>query len=122
MVFISIGRGCSVKYQIDKHRHKIPTLFFDWLQTSMDAVISILGCDDIDKILFLDNIVRDLNNPYHKEIRSRVCIKSLEYCISIHDLYKDFKDNDMVEFISKYKSRFNRIIEYIKSNEKIKSI
>jgi hypothetical protein len=118
MVFISIGNTCAVKHQIDKHRHKIPTLFFDWLMTSMQAVIKILSCDDINKILFFDNIVRDIKNPFHED-KSRICIKSLVHCISIHDLDRNFTDDDIMDFINKYKIRFYRIIEYIKSNEKI---
>ena len=37
MVYISIGRSCSVKYQIDKYKHKLETLFFDWLMTSINS-------------------------------------------------------------------------------------
>ena len=39
--------------------------------------------------------------------------------MSIHDLSRTYTDNDLLEFINKYNRRFNRIIEYIKSNEKI---
>ena len=113
MVYISIGVACSVKYQIDKHKHKIETLFFDRLITSMKSVIEILSCDDINKILYFDNIIRDANN------NSRVIIKSLDHCVSIHDLKINFTNNDILEFIDKYKRRFNRIIKYIKSDEKI---
>ena len=50
-VFISIGYVCNVKYQIDKYRDKKETLFFDYLMTHMDSVISILSCKNIDDIL-----------------------------------------------------------------------
>jgi hypothetical protein len=118
MVYISIGCACNVKYQIDKHKHKLETLFFDWLMTSMKSVIEILGCDDINNILYFDNIIRDQDNPFW-DGHSRIIIRSLDYCVSIHDILCDFTDKDILDFIEKYKRRFNRIIEYIKSDEKI---
>lgn len=118
MKYISIGINCSVKYNIDKYRNKSETLFFDWLMTSMNSVIEILGCNDINNILYFDNIIRNINNPYHNEM-SRIIIKSLNQCVSIHDLPKNYTDTDILNFIDKYKKRFNRIIEHIKSNEKI---
>lgn len=118
MVYISIGNACNVKYQIDKHKNKIETLFFDWLMTSMNSVIEILSCNDINKILYFDNIIRNINTPFNSD-KSCIIIKSLDFCESIHDVSREFTDNDILEFINKYKRRFNRIIEYIKSDEKI---
>jgi len=94
------------------------TLFFDLLMTSMEAVIQILSCSNIDTILYHDNIVKDMINPMCGD-NSRINIKSLNYCVSIHDLGVIFDDNDIQEFINKYKRRFYRLIEYIKSNEKL---
>jgi hypothetical protein len=118
MVYISIGVACTVKHQIDKHKKKIETLFFDWLMTSMTSVIEVLRCEDISTILNFDNIVRDANTPYHRDM-SRILIKSLNYCVSIHDFKKWYNDKHIHEFIDKYTRRFNRIIQYIKSDEKI---
>ena len=86
--------------------------------TSMDSVIEILNCNNINTILYSDNIVRDLNNPSNSN-NSRIIIKSLNFCVSIHDLGKNYTDNDVLDFIDKYSRRFKRIIEYIKSNEQI---
>ena len=120
MKYISIGHICSVKYNIDKYRGKSETLFFDWLITSMNSIIDILGCDNIDNILYFDNIIKDINYSYtDKDTHSCIIIKSLDVCVSIHDLPINYIDNDILDFIYKYKRRFNRIIEYIKSNEKI---
>jgi hypothetical protein len=118
MKYISIGNACSVKYNIDKYKGKCETLFFDWLITSMNSVIDILSSSNINTILYFDNIVRDINNPYHNK-NSRIIIKSLDFCCSIHDFPAYYSDNDIINFIDKYTRRFNRIIEYIKSNEKI---
>jgi uncharacterized protein YktA (UPF0223 family) len=118
MKYISIGVACCVKYNIDKYIGNSETLFFDWLMTSMNSVIEILSCNNINNILYLDNIILDVNNPYKLE-NSRIVIKSLNFCVSIHDLPRNYTDNDILDFIDKYTRRFNRIIEYIKSNEKL---
>ncbi len=118
MVYISIGTACNVKYQIDRCKGKSETLFFDWLMTSMSSVIEILSCDDITKILYVDNCIRDPDEPFHSN-NSRILVKSLDFCVSIHDLKREFNDNDLNEFIDKYKRRFNRILEFIKSEEPI---
>jgi hypothetical protein len=118
MVYISIGNACNVKYQISKHKHQSQTLFFDHLMTTMSAVIDIFSCQDINHILFFDNIQRDIHNPFHLH-NSRIIVKSLNYCISIHDIKCEFTDTDVFEFIDKYKRRFNRMIKIILSTEKI---
>lgn len=118
MKYISLGDDCCVKYNIDKYKGKSETLFFDWLMTSMNSVIDILNCNDINSILHFNNITRDINNPYHNS-NSRIIIKSLNFCYSIHDLPINYTYNDILIFIDKYKRRFYRIINYIKSNQKI---
>jgi hypothetical protein len=118
MKYISIGFRCSVKYNIKKYRDDNETLFFDWLITSMNSVIEILGCDNIKNIFYFENIIRDINKPYHNT-NSRINIKSLDLCCSIHDLTINYTNNDVSNFIYRYTRRFNRIIEYIKSKEKI---
>ena len=117
MKYISIGPACTTKYQIDEHKGKSETLFFDWLMTSMDSVIKIIDCKDINSILYADNIIRDPINPYHHN-NSRIRINSLD-CVSIHDLGTEYTQDDVTEFIEKYKRRFYRILEIIQSNEKV---
>ena len=118
MKYISIGNGCSVKYQIDKYKGKEKTLLFDTVSSSMNAVIELLGCDDINSILYFDNIVREINNPYNGN-NSRIIIKSLYYFISLHDIPKEYTDSHIYSFIDMCKRRLTRIINYIKSDEKI---
>lgn len=84
----------------------------------MDAVIKILKCENIKDILFFENIITDITNPIN-ENNQRVLINSLNYCVSIHDMPINYTDNNVFEFINKYERRFNRIIEYIKSNKKL---
>ena len=105
MVYISIGSGCNVKHQIDKHKHKLETLFFDWLITSINSVIEILSCCDISNILYFDNIIRDINHPYHSN-NSQIIIKSLNRC----NIY-NANDTNNTNNILKYEHCF-----YIKLN------
>ena len=115
---ISIGSKCNVKFQINKYVKKQETLFFDWLGTDMETVIKILQCKNICDILYHDNIVKDPKNPYTKS-NSRIIIKSLPYCVSIHDFTINFKKEDIDSFINKYERRFKRLIELICSTEKL---
>ena len=86
--------------------------------TSMESVINILSCNNITDILYIENICRDINIQYHNN-NSRIVIKSLDFCVSIHDLPIKYNNNDVIGFIDTYTRRFKRIIEYIKSNKKI---
>jgi hypothetical protein len=117
MVYISIGEYCCVKHQIYTHKHKIETLFFDWLVTSMESVIEVLS-GDINQILTKDTVVLDTKNPIFNN-KSRILIQSLHSCVSVHDVKVDFNDTDILEFIDTYKRRWNRILTYIRSQEKI---
>ena len=118
--FLSIGYNCCVKFQINKHKGSKETLFFDWLGTDMNSVISILETTDINNILFFDNIFRDSTKPNSKYGKyARVTIKSLSRCVFIHDLPVNMKNKDVYDFIEKYKRRHQRMIDYIKGKEKI---
>ena len=124
MVFISIGRGCMVKYQINKQIGSTPTLFFDWLITDMDSVIEIFNnysCGNINELLSCKNVAQCSKSPIHNNKHARIFIGPdfLPCCISIHDVNSIYTDADICNFVEKYKRRFARIIEYINSNEKI---
>jgi hypothetical protein len=115
MIYISIGNACNVKYQIDKFIGEKETLFFDRLITDINSVNTILACDNLEKILYPDNIVK----IGIKDNKSRISIKSLSNCISIHDIGIEISEKDIMDFIDKYKRRYDRIIDYIKGSEKI---
>lgn len=118
MVYISIGSSCVIKHYIDKYNSKNKTLFFDWLMISMKSVIDVLECNDINTILNIDNIIADPSAPI-VDNNARIINKKLDFCVSIHDVPAKFTNKDIIEFIDKYKRRYERIINYIKSSEKI---
>jgi hypothetical protein len=116
MHFISIGPNCILKKQISKHIYSTETLFFDWILTNMSSVISILETDNIEKILNIDNVIRDIKTSNH----GKIIVKSLSYCVAIHDAHPDLDETeDISNFIEKYKRRYSRIIQYVLNNEKI---
>ena len=118
-MFISIGTACDVNYNIDKFTVSKPTFFFDWLMTDMDSVNKILGTDKIDSILFLENIIQDPKKPAPNVAKSRIIIKSLSFCVSIHDIPVSYDSSHINNFIEKYKRRYNRIIETILNNTSV---
>lgn len=115
-MFISIGASCDVKFFIDKVNGPKATLFFDWLITDMASVNAILGTNDINSILFVDNIMKNPNIPSYGST-ARIVIKSLSLCESIHDVPVACKSFHISEFIETYKRRYNRIIHYILNNK-----
>ena len=117
-MFISIGTSCDVKYNIDKFTGSKKTFFFDWLMTDMVSVNKIVGTNNIDSILFLENIIQDPKNPTY-ESNSRIIIKSLLFCVSIHDIPVSYNSLHINNFIEKYKRRYNRIIETILNNKSV---
>jgi hypothetical protein len=117
-LFISIGQNCSVKFNIDKYIKSKETLFFDWLMVDMNSVNKIFEVDNVDNIDNIDNILNSENiiqNPKrpHFGNNSSIIIKSLSYCESIHDLPITFNKTHINDFVTKYKRRYTRIIEYI---------
>ena len=106
--FISLGNNCSIKYNIDIHIGKKQTLFFDWLITDMKSVNELLSCSNIDNIININSIHRIGGNS--SKNLSKISIKTLSKCISIHDLPLKYSNNEANDFVNKYKQRYFRII------------
>lgn len=117
MKFISIGDSCNIKHQIDTNHIKEETLFFDWLMSDMDSVNIILkNHNNIDDIININKLTIKTKN----RSKSKIYFNFLPRMISMHDVKINYNQDDLKEFINKYKRRFNRIIDYIKNyNDKI---
>lgn len=83
--------------------------------TDMNSVNKIIGCENIDSILFFKNITLNHKTPTHHD-NSIIDISSLSFCRSIHDLPIKYDSSHIKDFIAKYKRRYDRIVEMIKSN------
>ena len=111
---VSIGSECDVKYQINKYLNiNKETDFFDWLITDMVSVCDILS-KDINTILTFPNI----KLIGYKNRNAIVQLKNCNKIISMHDIPINYSFNNIYSFILKYKRRYNRLIELIKSNSK----
>lgn len=113
-IFISIGETCTIKGNIDTYIGSKETLFFDWLISDMNGVNEILASDDINNILFYENIIQNPNNLQNDKY-ARIIIKSLSSCESIHDVPINFNSGTIYEYIKRYKRRYHRIINFIKN-------
>jgi len=116
-MFISIGSKCNVRHQISKHFKYGETMFFDWLGTDMDTVNIILQTSDITNYFSPCNIIEEPNTL--DASHARLAIKNLPKCISVHDVRKNYNSRDIDTFITKYKRRFDRLLQIIKSNNKL---
>ena len=128
MKFISLGRHCDIAHNIKLYNNDhVITNFFDWLRIDFSAVLDILNIGQIEKIFNKQNIIID-KKSYQHESNIGITFKNFETkqlcCLSHHDIKlenynNEAMNNQLTEFIEKYKRRYNRLMDVIKSNEKI---
>jgi hypothetical protein len=121
--FISLGRHCDIKEQINKFT-KEPTLFFDWLRSDFKAVLKVLSYTNIlDELLFHDNIITYSYNKYDMGVEFKNMIVGNEklFLLSHHDITTDTViDKDVIQnFINKYERRWHRIMNIINNSNKL---
>lgn len=127
-MYISLGRHCNIAIYIKKFiNNDIPTQFFDWSRTDFKCVLFILNLRIIDIIFNNNNIIVDkelfkcdneLSMTLNNFNKDTLCL------LYHHDIpYKEYNkqemDNKLLEFINKYKRRYDRLIELIKTDTKI---
>jgi hypothetical protein len=120
--FISLGRHCDVKEQIDKFT-KGPTLFFDWLRSDFKAVIKVFSYNNIlEELLFHDNIIT-IKHPYDilnicVEFKNMIMGDNKLFLLSHHDIAIDtvVDENVIQNFIDKYERRWYRVIDIINNS------
>jgi hypothetical protein len=120
--FISLGRHCELKEQIDNFfTSPEPTLFFDWLRSDFKAVLKVFSYKNIlEELLFHDNI---LTYAYSErdagvEFKNMILGDNKYFLLSHHDIESGaVLDKDAIQnFIDKYERRWNRIVEAIKQS------
>jgi hypothetical protein len=121
-MFISLGRNCDVAYNI-KHFTPGETNFFDWTRTDFKCVLYILNLKNIDTLLNAENIIID-----KKLDDISILFKNFEKdnltLLFHHDIIvKEYSVQEMSKqisgFIDKYKRRYDRLINLIKTDNKI---
>ena len=136
MKYISLGRHCDVVYNIKKNiDDSVPTQFFDWVRTDFKCVLDILKLERTEpeallevsetgfySIFNIENIIID-DKTFAIDKQIGVTLKNFENkqntLLFRHDIpLKEYNDaelnNQITEFITKYKRRFDRLIELIK--------
>jgi hypothetical protein len=127
MHFVSLGRHCDVAYNIKNYINQdFPTQFFDWLRTDFKCILYILKLKNIYQIFNIANFSIDYETFAPRDLS--ITLKNFEKenlnLIFHHDISFDNYDNielnyKLICFIDKYKRRFNRLIEVIKSDKRI---
>lgn len=117
-MYISVGDGCNMAYQIAKHKEKRESLFFDWVTVNLDSVIKVMeNIHSIETILNTKAINKI--GQFESTKKSIVSLDTLDFFKSPHDMNIKFSKKDKEEFISKYKRRLERIKKAIEGDEKI---
>lgn len=117
MKIISLGNACVTRYRIDELNLKrgigrSTTGFFDWVRTiNFSRLLDVLTCKSIDDVLIITSITFD-------EEKQKMNVHFNEM-IATHDLHKGYTDEDVTNFKLKYKRRYGRLIETIKSDEEL---
>ena len=112
------GPACAVANCIKKFYHNdYKTNFFDFLEVSFYSIIQLLKIENIENI---DNELRTntyiISNSVNKK---SIYFNNFNKMISHHDLEKNYSPEDFENFIEKYKRRYNRLINFIKEEDKI---
>ena len=103
------GFACAVATSIKKYyNNNYQTQMFDYLVCSLNDINNILKTNNSDNII---------NNLEITPIDDKSCVKFKNYdnLISYHDLLNPYTKSDYNNFIEKYKRRYNRLLEIIKS-------
>ena len=103
------GFACAVATSIKKYyNNNYQTQIFDYLVCSLNTINSILKTTNYNDII---------NNLEITPIDNKSCVKFKNYdnLISYHDLLNPYTKSDYINFIEKYKRRYNRLLEIIKN-------
>lgn len=127
MKFISLGRHCATAFNIKKYIDQgHETQFFDWVRTDFKCILEILRIKNIDEIINIENIIvdKELFKDYNISITFKNFVKDNLTLLFHHDIeYREYTEQEMnqqiIEFNDKYKRRYDRLIDLIKSEQKI---
>jgi hypothetical protein len=129
-VYISLGRRCDVAHNIKKfnlNNNKFKkTNFFDWLRCDFKCMLEILKLKQPNILLNKNNIVID-KELFRVDSNVSITFDNFDKqnltCLSHHDInLHNFEINpkrELTLFIKKYKRRFYRFLDLIKSNNRL---
>jgi hypothetical protein len=124
-MYLSLGRHCDIAFNIKKYSNENKkTQFFDWIRTDFECIIHILNLSNLDSILNKENFIIDQQTYAHiiliklKNFENKNLTLYFRHDILINNFIKN-ADGELDNFINKYKRRFERLINLIKSNQKL---
>lgn len=119
-IFISIGKKCGIRHNIQKFIGAKETHFFDWLITDMKSVNSIFNTKDINDLINISKIKKDEKNPFgFTNDTYRYHFTSFSHCESLHDVPSNSGKRQEIALVERYVRRYHRLIKLIK-NDNIK--
>ena len=112
------GPACAIATAIKKHfyNNNYQTNIFDYLEISLESINQFLLLEE-NEIYHLDF---DIESSYcNSDNKTSIKFKYFDKVISHHDLPSHFNEVDILELKNKYIRRYNRLINYIESQDKI---
>lgn len=111
------GPACGIASSIKKYFYNgsKQTDMFDYLEISLLSIIQVLSLNnnDIELLSYNNTFLPNINNC------QSVTFNNFDRMISHHDLKIDYTEEDYINFIDKYKRRYYRLIESIKTENMI---
>ena len=111
------GPACAIAKSIKKYFYNdnYQTNMFDYLEISLLSIVQILHLEN-DDVNYLN-----LNNEIflNKDGNNSVKFNNFDKIISHHDLKEKYSEDDYKIFIEKYKRRYYRLLNDIKTQDKI---
>jgi len=115
------GPACAIATSIKKYFYNDSkqTDMFDYLEISLLSIIQILLLNNNSDNNITNNLLN--NNIFVPNINGcqTVTFNNFDRIISHHDLKENYDESDYIEFIEKYKRRYYRLIECLKTENKI---
>lgn len=115
------GPACAIATSIKKYFYNgsKQTDMFDYLEISLLSIIQILLLKDNSDNNIINTITN--NNTFSPNVNGcqTVTFNNFDRIISHHDLKEKYDKCDYIEFIDKYKRRYYRLIECLKTENKI---
>jgi len=107
------GPACGIASSIKRYFYNgsKQTDMFDYLELSLLSIIQVLLLDNIDLISYNNSFLPNINDCHS------VTFNNYDRMISHHDLKIDYNEVDYINFIEKYKRRYFRLIESIKTED-----
>lgn len=112
------GPACAIATAIKKHfyNNDYLTNIFDYLEISLESINQFLLLEENE----INHLDFDIENAYHNAAdKTSIKFKYFDKVFSHHDLPSHFNEDDILELKNKYIRRYNRLINYIESQDKI---